>query len=223
MISFLDESGTSIEVLLRGAFLEGLEAGARGGEAERAADEGDAAMAEGGEVFHGVVDTGLVVDLDAAYARGGGSGVEEDEGDVAAAEDCDKGVVHLGGHDGYAVDFALEHAGDAELHALGVVVGVGDEDFFAVDYGDVLEGLYELGEEWVGDVGDDEAVEAGASGSEGAGVGVGIEVEGLDGATDPIGGARADLGRSVDGAGDGGGGDVGAFGDCLDIHSVRAG
>ena len=200
--------------------LEGLEAGARGGEAERAADEGDAAMAEGGEVLHGIVDAGLVVDLDAAYAGGGGSGVEEDEGDVSAAEDFDEGFIHLGGHDGYAVDFALEHAGDAELHALGVVVGVGDEDFFAVDYGDVFEGFYQLGEEGVGDVGDDEAVEAGASGAEGAGVGVGVEVEGLDGAADALGGARTDLGRSVHGAGDGGSGDVGAFGYSFDVHGV---
>ena len=222
VISFLDEGGVFVEMLLRGAFLEGLEAGARGGERERAADEGDAAMAEGGEVLHGVVYSGLVVDLDAAYAGAGNAGVEEDEGDVAVAEDFDEGVIHLGGHDGYAVDLTLEHAGDAELHALGVVVGVRDEDFFAVDYGDVFEGFYEFGEEGVGDVGDDEAVEAGASGSEGAGVGVGIEVEGLDGATDSLGGARADLGRSVHGAGDGGGGDVGAFGDCFDVHGVRA-
>ena len=188
---------------------------------ERAADEGDAAVTEGGEVLDGVVYAGLVVDLDAAYAGAGDAGVEEYEGDVAAAEDFDEGVIHLGGHDGYAVDFALEHAGDAELHALGVVVGIGDEDFLAVDYGDVLEGFYELGEEGVGDVGDDEAVEAGASGAEGAGVGVGVEVEGLDGATDALGGARADLGRPVHGAGDGGGRDVGAFGDCFDVHGVR--
>ena len=46
VIAFLDESGAFGQVLLRGALLEGLEAGARGGERERAADEGDAAMAE---------------------------------------------------------------------------------------------------------------------------------------------------------------------------------
>ena len=174
-------------------------------------------------MLHGVVDSGLVVDLDAAHAGAWGSCVEEYEGDVSAAEDFDEGVVHLGGHDGNAVDLSLQHAGDAVLHAVGVVVGVGDEDLFAVDYGDVLEGFYELWKERVGDVGDDEAVEAGASGAEGAGVGVGIEVECFDGAADALSGARTDPGRAVHGAGDGGGGDVGAFCYSLDVHGFMAG
>ena len=48
VVSFLDESGTLGEVLLGGAFLERVEAGSRGGEAQGATDECDIAVAEGG-------------------------------------------------------------------------------------------------------------------------------------------------------------------------------
>ena len=84
---------------------------------------------------------------------------------------------HLRGEDRDAVNLSLQHAADAGFHAYGIVVGVGDKDFLAVLDGDLFKTANEFGEKWVGDVGDNQAIEAAAAGAEGAGVVVGVELE----------------------------------------------
>ena len=97
--------------------------------------------------------------------------------------------------------------------------------------GNLFEALDEFGEEWVGDVFNDDAEEAAAAGDKGARVGVGEVVELLDRLPDALGELLAYDGRAIDGAGDGGDGDlgqrghgpnvgrlVGAFASCFSSH-----
>jgi hypothetical protein len=50
------------------------------------------------------------------------------------------GVI-FGGHDGHAIDLPLNHAADTNLHAVGVVVGVGDDHFITMMDGRELKAL----------------------------------------------------------------------------------
>src|ERR1700751_5790496 len=122
------------------------------------------------------LDALRVVDDDVGAVLGVFAGVHEDRGNVAAREIGDHGWISFGGHDGGAVHFALDHAANAFDHALGLVVGVGDDDFETFLYGLVFKIFDEFREEGIGDVGDDEAEDAGASGDESAGVSVGVKI-----------------------------------------------
>ena len=79
--------------------------------------------------------------------------------------------------------------------------------------GDLFELLDELGEEGVGDLGDDEAEEPALAGDERTGLGVGKVVEFVDRFPDARGECGIDRWHVVDGAGDGGDGDSGMRGD----------
>ena len=70
---------------------------------------------------------------------------------------------------------------------FGIVVGGADEDLVAVCYGDIFKSLDQLGEEWVGDLGDDEAKDPAAAGDERACLGVGKVVELVDYLPDALG------------------------------------
>jgi len=194
----------------------GLEAAEEGGLAayggaagERAADEADVAVAEDGEMLNAFVDAGAIVDGEDAVERARGGGVDEDEGDVVGGEAIEEEVFDAEGHDGDAVDLALEHAAGAEFHGLGLVIGRANENLVAARDGDLFELLDEFGEEGVGDFGDDEAEQPAFAGDEGAGLGVGKVVEIGNGFPDAGGEDGVDGGDVIDGAGDGGDGNAG--------------
>ena len=220
----LDEPvGIGLEAGRLKATEEGGLAALRGAARERAADEADVAMAEHGEVLDAFVDAGAVVDGEDTIEGACGGGVDEDERDVFGGETIQEEVFDAEGHDGDAVDLALEHAAGAEFHGLGFVVGGADEDFVAAGDGDVFEILNEFGEEGVGNFRDDEAEQAAFSGDEGTGLGVGKVVEFGDGFPDAGGEDGVDGGNVVDGAGDGGDGDAGERSYAADVDLGRGG
>lgn len=118
---------------------EGGLAGFGGTETQGAADEADLAMTEDGEMLNAFVDAGVVVDCEDVAEGTRWRGIDEDDGDVVDGETIEEEVFDAEGHDGDAVDFALEHAAGAELHSLGFVVGGADEDLIAMGYGDLFE------------------------------------------------------------------------------------
>lgn len=188
---------------------------------EGSADEADLGVAEGDEVADGLFHAVAVVDHDGVLGEGLLGDVDEDHGDVAGGEVAEDGVFDAEGHDGDAVDVALDEATEAVLD-LGVVVGGADEELVVALDGGLFEALDELGEEGVGDVGDEEADESAASGDEGAGLGVGEVVELADGVADACSHGRVDGRDVVDCAGDGGDGDAGEPGNIAYIkaHAV---
>ena len=215
------------EALLRGA-AGGVHGGEEGDAAEAggvlgegAADEANVAVAEGDEMLDGLLHAVEVIDHKGVGTKRASRGfpwgedflrdVDEDHGDVAAGELFEDGIFDAEGHDGDAIDVALDHAAQAVLE-LGVVVGGTNEELVAVADGGGLEALDEFGEEGVGDVRDEEAEEARAAGDEGAGLGVGVVVEIAYGLADAGGHGGVDGGDVVDGAGGGGDGDVGGAG-----------
>ena len=92
-------------------------------------------------MLHGSLHTSLVVHAHHAGAERGYGRVHEDHGNVPAGQAAYQVILHLRGHDGDAVHLALQHARDAGFHALGIVVGVGDEHFLVVLHRDVFEGF----------------------------------------------------------------------------------
>ena len=129
----------------------------------RPADEGDVSVPQRGEMLHALADAVVVIHFEQADARPLRPNVDEDEGHIAFGELIEQRLFDAEGHDGYAFDFALEHAADAMRHSPGIVVGGADEDFVAVFDGDIFESLDQLGEEWVGDFRDDEAEDLAAA------------------------------------------------------------
>ncbi len=127
------------------------------------------------------------------------------------------------GQHGHAFNLALKHAAHAGGEDGGIAVGGADQDFIAVGHGDLFKALDELGEEGIGDVFDDDAEDAAAPGDQAARMGVGEVLELIDGLPDPLGQTFADCRRAVDGAGDGGDGDLGECGNGADIRGLRGG
>jgi len=186
-----------------------------------AADERDIFVPQPDQMLHALQYAVMVVDLEQADARPVRPDVDEDERHFAFGELIEQRLFDPEGHDGYAIDFALEHAADAVRHAPGFVVGGADEDFVAIGDGDIFKPLDQLGEERIGDLGDDEAEELAASGDQSAGLGVGKVVEFVDHFPDAFGDLRIDGRDVIDGAGDGRDGDVRGAGDGADVHALR--
>src|SRR5580704_555483 len=165
---------------------------------QRAADEGDISMPQGGEVLHALQYAVVVVDFEHADARSIWPYIDEHQRHFAFGELIEQGLLDPEGHHGYAIDFALEHTANAVRHALGFIVGGADEDLIAVGDGYIFEPLDELGEEWIGDFGDDEAEELAATGDQSASLGVGKVVELVDHLPDALGYLRVDRRDVID-------------------------
>ena len=187
----------------------------------RSADEGDVSVSQRGEMLHALADAVVVVHFEQADAWALRPYVDEDQGNFAFGELIEQGLFDAEGHDGYAFDLALQHAANAVGHAFGIVVGGADEDLVAVFDGDIFKSLDQLGEERIGDFGDDKAEELAAARDQGAGLGVGEVVEFVDHLPDALGDLGVDGGDVVDGAGDGRDGDIGCAGDGADVHAFR--
>jgi len=218
MVALLDHARVVHEALSIKHRFKSVETDASRIKRERAADESDLPMPVIDQVLHSGGDACRIVYADAADPRAGRARIQEDERDMAAAEHLDQAIIHLRRHDRDAIDLALQHAPDAGLHTRGIVVGVGDEHLLLVLNGDVLKGLDDLGKEGIGDIGDDEAVEAGATGAEGARIGVRVKTKRVDGTANALGSSWTDVRGSVNGAGDGGGGDPGFSSDSRNVH-----
>src|SRR4029077_18702665 len=121
------------------------------------------------EVLHRFVDSGAVVHLDVADVIADAAGVEKDHWEAAALHLRDQFPFHFGGDDRDAIDFSFEHAADRMGHAFGVIAGVRDKNFEAVAQSDLFKALYQLGEEWIRDVGNDQPQLMAAAGDERAG------------------------------------------------------
>src|ERR1039457_2863747 len=102
-------------------------------------------------------------------------------------------LVHLGGHDGHALHFALQHAAYAQRHTRGIVVRGAHQNLVAILNGDVLEAFDELREERTCDVRYDQPEDAAASGHQRARLRVGVVAQLLDDFPDPLSGLRVSL------------------------------
>lgn len=86
-------------------------------------------------------------------------------------------LLQWGGHDGYAAHVAFHQLPDDGLGARLTVLRVEEQHIEAAIPSRILEAADDLGEEGVGDVGDDQAEEVAAAGGEAAGVDVFVVVE----------------------------------------------
>ena len=129
----------------------------------RSANEGDISVSQGGQMLHALPDAMVVIHFEQADARPLGPYVDEDQGHVALGELIEQWLFNAEGHNRDAFDFALEHAANAMRHSPGIVVGGADKDLVAVLDGDIFKSLDQFGEEWVGDLGDDEAKDLAAA------------------------------------------------------------
>jgi hypothetical protein len=218
VVALLDQIAADVDPARFHSGDVGIKAALCGLQIQRAGNEGDPAVVEGEKMLKRFLNALSVIDVDVCAMRGVFAGVHENGGNVSAGEFGKHSGIGLRGHNGGTVDFAFEHAANALGHAFRFVVGVGDDDFEALLHGLVFEMFYEFGKERISDIGNDEAEHTTAAGDQGASVGVGIEIEFFDGLLHACRGAGADLVRTVDGAGDSGGGDFRELGDLFDVH-----
>src|SRR6516225_6487206 len=143
-------------------------------------------MSESGKVLNAFVNSLPIVDDESAHEGARRSGIYEDHRDIARAEFLQQRLLDAKGHDSDSLDVPLEHAADAGVHALEVVVGGADENFVAVGHGNFFEAFDQLGEEWVGDLGNEQAEKTSAPRDEGAGLCVGKVVQFADGFPDAL-------------------------------------
>src|ERR1039457_6685593 len=115
-------------------------------------------------MVHSLVHSHSVIDHNFADAFAGNACVEKHHGHIPVGKLIQQVLVHLGGHDGHALHFALQHAVYAQRHTRGIVVRGAHQNVIAVLYGDVLEAFDELREERICDVRYDQPEDAAASG-----------------------------------------------------------
>src|SRR5580658_636532 len=103
-------------------------------------------------MIHGLVHSHGVIHHDLADAIACNAYVEKHHGHIPVCKLIQQAFVHLGGHDGHALHFALQHAADAQRHTSGIVVRGAHQNVVAILNGDVLESFDEFREEWICDV-----------------------------------------------------------------------
>ena len=81
------------------------------------------AVAERGEVLYGLADALAVIDLEDADVGQVGAGIHKDQRELALHQLLDQLLFNAEGHDGHAIDVALQHAADERLGARRLVVG----------------------------------------------------------------------------------------------------
>src|ERR1700722_6454477 len=145
-----------------------------------AGKKGNGAVAEQCEVTNGLIHPGGVIE-----ENGAGFGIVElefsqDDGHAAVRELIEDRLFFSEGHNGYAVNLTLQHAARACCQHSGVAVCGTDENLVSASNGDFFEALDQLRKEGIGNVLDDDAQKAAASGDKGARVRVGQIVELLD-------------------------------------------
>ena len=86
---------------------------------QRPADEGDLAMAKRREMLHRLANSLSVVDLEDADIGQVRSGIDEHKRKCTLNELLDQFLFDAEGHDGHAVDAALQHAADERFGADG--------------------------------------------------------------------------------------------------------
>ncbi len=177
-------------------------------------------MPERCEMLHGFANSLSVVDLENANVRQIGPRIDKHQRKRTLDELLDQFLFDAEGHDGDAVDTALQHAADERLGAGGFVVCGADEDLVALLDGEILELLHQFGEKWIGDLRDHEAEDAAAAGDERAGLGIGHVAHFLDGAPHALRQFGGDGGDTVYRAGNCGDGDAGAL---RHVANARAG
>src|SRR5882757_11191977 len=74
------------------------------------ADERDVSVPQSGQMLHALQDAVMIVDLEQADARSIRPDVDEDQRHLAIGKLIEQRLFDSEGHDGYAIDFALEHA-----------------------------------------------------------------------------------------------------------------
>src|SRR3977135_3034619 len=95
-----------------------------------------------------------------------GPHVHKDQRNISILQILEQQIFHAESHDGNAVHAPLDHATDGGLHASRVVHGGGEKYFVVVLNRDGLENLHDLREKRVGDIGNDQAEDATASGDQ---------------------------------------------------------
>ena len=173
----------------------------------------DAGSTGGDEVFGGEDADLVVVRADEVGVEVGVGSIEQDEGRALLGDPAEVDGGGLAGGYDEGVEAIGHEVLDLGLFEGGVAVGGGDdeEEVVLAELGG--EGLGDLSEEGVDEVGDDEADEFAVAGDEGAGHEVGAVVELFDAREDLVPCLDGDVGMVAEGLGDGDDGDSESLGD----------
>ena len=200
---------------------ECLVTGARRIKAARAGDKGDASVPKGMEMSDRFRRTTVVVDEDVVKLGSRAILVHEDERDLLPVGKVKHLAVRLRRKNSDAIDVAVDHALDALLKAIGLVIRVREDDIDVALPGASLKVVNKLRKERVVDVGDDEPEELGATRAEITSASVGNVVQLGDDLPHMLGGRRANLGRGIQHARHSSAGNIGATGYFLNVHRLR--
>jgi len=107
-------------------------------------------------VLHALPDSVMVVHPQQADSRPVRPHIHKHQRHMTVRQLVQQRLFNAEGHHCHAFGLALNHAANATLHPLWIIIGRADEDFISVLDGRVLESLNQFGEKRVGNLGDDE-------------------------------------------------------------------
>jgi len=90
---------------------------------ERPGYKRDIPVAQSGQMLHALADSVMIVHAEQADARPLGPHIHKHQGNVAFSELVQQRLLDAEGHHGHAFGLAFDHAANAALHPLGIVVG----------------------------------------------------------------------------------------------------
>src|SRR5450755_3763582 len=131
-------------------------------------------------MLHRLPDAVQVVDADITDPRTRWTDIDKHQRHFAQLQILQQDFFHAEGHDRHALDAPLDHAPHRTLHALGIITSGGQQNLVAILDRNALEDLNNFRKERVGDVRDNEAKDAAASGNRGPSLGIGIISEFFD-------------------------------------------
>ena len=185
---------------------------------QRSSYKRDARVPQGGEVLYRLTNSVLIVDPDIGDSRDIGSHVDEDQRNLTETKVLQQGFFHAEGEDRHPIHPAFDHAAHRRFHPFWIMHGRGQKDFVVVLDGEILEGLNDLREKWIGNFGNDQPQDAAPARNQSSRLGVGEVAEFVHHLPHPLGKLGIDGGNMVDRSGHGGSGNLRSPRDLTDIH-----
>src|SRR3984893_18711561 len=118
------------------------------------------------EVFHDLLHAGMIVDAQIAYVLAYGSEIEKCYGNFSPRQLMNQAQAYFGRHHGHAAHFVLHHPLGGFARSARIVVGVAENRVIPKFARARLETLDYLGEEWILNVGNNDAQGTALAGSQ---------------------------------------------------------
>ena len=192
-------------------------------EPRRSADERNLAVSQLEEMFHGLMHALFIIHANIARVWAHLPDIQKHHCDPPRQEPVDYRKVHLRCQDHDPANAQFQQALNIRSIALRLIICIQYDHVIAEFEGSFLDGLHQIGKEWVGDVRDDQSERAALPGSQVARMDIRCVARVFNRSENPSLCFVADETRLIDDVRDGGRGHARELGYVFDPHATHRG